>query len=50
MKALKITLLVLVTLIIIDKILYFGILSIDKKVLSGNGIGKINHFFKNSFT
>ncbi len=46
MKAFKITILILISVFTIDKILYFSIKSIEKEVLTGNGVGKVNHFLK----
>lgn len=45
MKSLKLFLIVVFTLFVVDKIVYFGLYSVEKNVFSGDGIGKINHFF-----
>nr|WP_294777090.1 hypothetical protein [uncultured Flavobacterium sp.] len=46
MKSLKLFLIVLLSVLVIDKIVFFGLLQMDKRVLVGEGVGKLNHFFK----
>ena len=44
-KSLKITLIILASLFVLDKMIYFVLKSIDDKVLTGH-IGRINQFFE----
>lgn len=44
MKSLKLAIIIVLVLFLLDKIVFFALLSIDKKVLSGEGVGKINQF------
>lgn len=46
MRTLKIIISTLVLIVLLDKVLYIGISVTEKKVLTGNGVGKVNHFFK----
>jgi hypothetical protein len=44
MKSFKLALITIIVLFLTDKIVFYTLYSIDKKVLTGEGIGKINHF------
>jgi hypothetical protein len=44
MKSFKLAIGILIVLFLLDKIIYFSFLTIDKKVLTGEGIGKLNHY------
>jgi hypothetical protein len=44
MKSFKLSVGIILVLFLLDKVIYFSLLTIDKKVLTGEGIGKINHF------
>lgn len=44
MKSLKLALIIVLVLFVSDKIIYLGLSSLDKKVFTGEGIGKLNHF------
>jgi len=44
MKSFKLAIIIVVVLFILDKVVFFILLSIDKKVLTGEGVGKLNHF------
>jgi len=44
MKSLKITLIILFSIFLVDKIVYFSLKRIDDKVFTG-GMGRLNHFF-----
>lgn len=44
MKSLKLALIILITIFLLDKVVFFTLSSIEKKVLTGEGVGKLNHF------
>ena len=44
MKSLKLALIILITISLLDKVVFFTLQSIEKKVLTGEGVGKLNHF------
>jgi hypothetical protein len=46
MKSLKLFLIILLSVLVIDKVVFFCLLQMDKRVLVGEGVGKLNHFFK----
>lgn len=46
MKSLKLFLIILLSVLVIDKVVFFCLLQMDKQVLVGEGVGKLNHFFK----
>lgn len=46
MKSFKLFIALLISVFIFDKIVYFALYQVDKKVFTGEGIGKINHFLK----
>ncbi|HRZ86158.1 MAG TPA: hypothetical protein P5277_05265 [Candidatus Paceibacterota bacterium] len=43
MKSLKITLIIIFSVLILDKIVFFSLKKVDEKVLTG-GLGRLNHF------
>jgi hypothetical protein len=46
MKSLKLFIIVLLSILILDKIAFFTLLQIDKRVYVGEGVGKLNQFLK----
>ncbi len=46
MKSFKLFIIVVLSIFILDKIAFFCLLQIDKRVFVGEGVGKLNHFLK----
>lgn len=46
MKSLKLFIIVMLSIFILDKIAFFALLQIDKRVFVGEGVGKLNQFLK----
>lgn len=46
MKSLKLFIIVILSIFILDKIAFFALLQIDKRVFVGEGVGKLNQFLK----
>ena len=46
MKSLKLFIIVVLSIFIVDKIAFFTLLQLDKRVFVGEGVGKLNQFLK----
>lgn len=44
MKSFKLAIGIILMLFLFDKVIYFSLFTIDKKVVTGEGIGKLNHY------
>lgn len=44
MKSFKLAIGIILLLFLLDKLIYLSLITIDKKVLTGEGIGKLNHY------